>query len=341
MKIIKNTLRFMPAILTGFFIFGQNAFAAPLAPTVSPTTITSGDTVNVTMKCTVAGNVIDAVYLNPTGGSQTEVSSFTDHTCTASDVTTGYTVPVIVTFSGSSSSTVTITFNESGSTAGGSPGISPASSSITVNPVVSPTSAIVETTGSTVALDGSDPITNNMWLKHTYTIKNTGSVNLVIGDDPDERVVFWSGHWSDNKSSIISNGGLNNCTLGDFNYECTDFTIAPGQSVTFSFKSYFQECQNESVSVGTILQQSIEPGVGIISGNIDDASKENAAHVFSYKYIGCDYNPNSAGSSSSSNTSTTKVPKTGYSPLVTSLMIITAGAVLAGGSVLAANKLKR
>lgn len=339
MKIIKNTLRFISAILTGFLIFGQNAFAAPPAPTVSPSTITSGGTVNVTMMCTVAGNVIDAVYLNPTGGAQTEVSSFTDHTCTASDVTTGYTAPIVVTLLGSSN-TVRITFNESGSTAGGSPGISPASNSITVNPVASAL-ATIETTGSTVALDGSDPITNNMWLKHTYTIKNIGSVNLVIGDDPGEYVLFGSGHWSDNKSSIISNGGLNNCTLEDFHYRCTDFTIAPGQSVTFSFKSYFQECLAESVSVGTTLQETdLRLSINTSDINISD-SKENDTHGFSYKYIGCDYNVNSAGSSSGSSTSTTKVPKTGYSPLVTSLMIISAGAVLASGSVIAFNKFKK
>jgi hypothetical protein len=39
--------------------------------------------------------------------------------------------------------------------------------------------------------------------------------------------------------------------------------------------------------------------------------------------------------------STTKVPKTGYSPLITSLMIISTGATFAGGLVFAINKLKK
>jgi hypothetical protein len=337
MKITTKIKLAISAFTASTLIFaGGSALAAPLAPAVTPTTITTGGTVQVTMKCTVEGNVIDAVYLNPAGGSQTEVSSFVDHTCTASDVTTGYTEPIVITLTGSSSTTTTITFNESGSTAGGSPGISPASNSITVNPDTSNQTAVLEYTGSTVALDGSNPITNNMWLKHTYTIKNTGSASLVIGDDADEYFAFWSGHWGDDKSSIISDGGLQQCVVEDFRVKCSSMTIAPGQTITFSFKSYFQDC-NSTYTTGGTYQQDISPGISSSSGGYDD-NGDTASHTFSYKYIGCDYNPNDVGNTS--NTSAIKVPKTGFSGLASSLVVVMAGLGLAGGSILAINKFR-
>lgn len=336
MKITKIKLGISSFFAGLFILAGGTALAAPVAAVVTPATVTSGSNVSVLMHCTVEGNTISAVNL-VSGGNSNPISSFTPHVCTASDVTSGFTELVTVTNTGSTAITGTITYTETGSTAGGSPGTSPASNSFTVNPPAS-VSTTIEATGSTVALDGSNPITNNMWLKHTYTIKNVGSANLVIDSANDESVRFWSGHWFDNGDgpSIISNGGLP-CTRANFGYDCTDFTLTPGQSVTFSFKDYFQECDSTKTVGSTYSSQEESPlKVTIISGRYDFTT--NGAHAFSYKFIGCDYNTNPGASSS--NGSTTKVPKTGFSGLTNSLAVIASGLVLAGGSVLALNKFR-
>ena len=65
MKILtKNILTASLSLIFGIMLFNKSMFAAPPAATVSPTTITSGGTVNVTMFCTVAGNVIDEAYID-------------------------------------------------------------------------------------------------------------------------------------------------------------------------------------------------------------------------------------------------------------------------------------
>ena len=337
MKITKIKLGISSFFAGLFILAGGTALAAPVAAVVTPATVTSGSNVSVLMHCTVEGNTISAVNL-VSGGNSNPISSFTPHVCTASDVTSGFTELVTVTNTGSTATTATITYTETGSTAGGSPGTSPASNSFTVNPPTS-TNTKLEITGSTVALDGSNPITNNMWLKHTYTIKNIGSANLVINSaNDDEKVWFKGGHWFNNGdgSSIISNGGLP-CTKGEFGYDCTNFTLTPGQSVTFSFKDYFQECKDDNTGVIGSTYTSYELNVLLIAGNVDVTSTDGG-HTFSYKYLGCDFNSNPGASSS--NGSTTKVPKTGFSGLTNSLAVIASGLVLAGGSVIAINKFR-
>ena len=343
-KLIRSTLQATSAMLAGLLIFfGQSAFAAPQAAVVSPTTITSGDTVNVTMFCTVAGNVIDAAYINVTGGSSSPATSFTSHTCVASDVTTGFVVPLTVTIIGTNTSTTAnITYRETGATAGGSPGTSPASNTFTVNPTAgSSTDTAIESTGFTTALDGSNPITNNAWLKHSYTIKNTGATTFSMSS-PDH-VSLDGGYWFDNnEAQIISSGGAT-CTQSGYGYSCTGITIAPGASIEISFKTFYQQCKSSESTVGSMYNQEMG-SPGFVGGNYDLTSSTFSKHSFDFKYIGCDFSSGATEpvkSSSSSNSSAVKVPSTGYSPLVTSLMIVTAGAALAGGSVLAYNKLKK
>lgn len=335
MKITKIKLGISSFFAGLFILAGGTALAAPVAAVVTPATVTSGSNVSVLMHCTVEGNTISAVNL-VSGGNSNPISSFTPHVCTASDVTSGFTELVTVTNTGSTATTATITYTETGSTAGGSPGTSPASNSFTVNPPAY-TNTKLEITGSTVALDGSNPITNNMWLKHTYTIKNIGSANLVINSANDESVRFGSDYWFEQGDgpSIISDGGLS-CTRSSFGYDCTNFTLTPGQSVTFSFKDYFKECKDDNTNAIGSIYTSSEIHVGVV-GNADVTSTDGR-HTFSYKYLGCNFDINPGASSS--NGSTTKVPKTGFSGLTNSLAVIASGLVLAGGSVIAINKFR-
>ncbi len=342
-KLIRSALQATSTMLAGLVIFGQSAFAAPQAAVVSPTTITSGDTINVTMFCTVAGNTISTVYINPTGGTPSEVTSFYDHACAASDVTTGFVAQVTVTLTGATTATTAnITYVETGSTAGGSPGTSPASNTFTVNPAITNTTkkdVNLNITTSTVATDGSS-IQNNESLTHEIKITNNGTEDYIA--DPSKSNYFdYSVYWFQaSNAQIASNPSNLKCSQVDSGYRCylDGLTIKAGETVTFSFKNPFTTCIDESTRTISAPSTSIYA----------DSTKYNltvnkTGHTFSFQFAGCNFDyKNAASKEEPTNSSTSvKVPSTGYSPLVTSLMIITAGSALAGGSVLAYNKFKK
>jgi hypothetical protein len=333
MKIRKLKLSLVASIFGMFMSAGGSVLAAPPAPVVSPTTVNSGDSVNVQLFCTAAGNTIDSLKYsaisNGVSDGTFDVSSFTQHACTASDVTNGFTVPVQMTGSGQA----TFGYIESGS--GGSPGSSAQSNILTISPSSNQNTgnATIMATGSTIALDGSSPITNNMWLKHVYTIKSTGTVGY------NDKVYIPSGHWFSKTDStgqgpaMIDSAGAD-CTAVDFGYECTGLSIPSGQSVQLSFKTFFQVCNSEN-QAGSTYSQDVGPPI------VYGATADEQPHKFEYKYLGCDYSAANTSTSNSDNSSSIGVPSTGFSSLSTSLMIILSGLGLAGASVFAVNKFRR
>lgn len=364
MKILtKNILTASLSLIFGIMLFNKSMFAAPPAATVSPTTITSGGTVNVTMFCTVAGNVIDEAYINVNGGSSSTATPFTSHACITSDITTGFMVPLTVTLTGSTGVTANITYRETGTTAGGSPGTSPASNNFTVNPALPPDGDLaVSLISTTSPSNEGDPYITTLTLENkgpAIAAVSGASIRVRVSSfqvdgitltNPDD-LAGWTctpSYNSDYKNAVLD------CLYGG--------SIAAGQKIVFNLSGKVQDCgyvsNRGSGGGGTadsfdFLMAQVQPSSSSGPKVYTDTNTSNdMVKILSNESEWCNattektdslnsYNQRVGGSSSSSTSTSTKVPSTGYSPLVTSLMIITAGAALAGGSVLAYNKLKK
>jgi hypothetical protein len=368
MKILtKNILTASLSLIFGIMLFNKSMFAAPPAATVSPTTITSGGTVSIKMYCTVEGNTITDLQLGPSGGITStggqDILNI-NHTCTASDVETGFIQDFPIILIGTNPINAFVTYTEFGSNPGGSPGNSPLSNTFTVNPALPPEGDLaVSLTSSTSPSNEGDPYITTLTLENkgpAIAAVSGASIRVRVSSfqvdgitltNPDD-LAGWTctpSYNSDYKNAVLD------CLYGG--------SIAAGQKIVFNLSGKVQDCGYIVPPPGSGGTESVDSFSFInstIFGNNssdkyvykDTDTSNDTAKILSKESEWCNattektdsfnsYKQGSSGSSSSSTSTSTKVPSTGDSPLVTSLMIITAGAALAGGSVLAYNKLKK
>ncbi len=344
-------------------LFNKSMFAAPpAAPVVSPTTITSGQSIIITVDCTAPYNSIDAVFLNPTNGSpKITVDPFTPYSC-GSNTGAMDLPPITITSFSQDVLTATISYAERGVSGAAPTEESSPSSSITINPQISDLAVSLESTTS--PSNEGDPYIA------TLTLENKGSAIAAVSGasirvrvasfqvdgitltNPDD-LAGWTctpSYNSDYKNAVLD------CLYGG--------SIAAGQKIVFKLTGKVQDCgyipspsgSGESATSFSFIDAIIS-AANLNTSPVkyvykDTDTSNDMAKILSNQSEWCNattektdslnsYNQRVSGSSSSSTSTSTKVPSTGYSPLVTSLMIITAGAALAGGSVLAYNKLKK
>lgn len=349
-------------------LFNKSMFAAPpAAPVVSPTTITSGDTVNVTMFCTAEGNFIGSLKVGPTNGITLQGGQSTmmiNHICTAQDTTAGFTQQVPIILIGENPITASVSYWESIPNSGYPAEESPISNTFMVNPALPPDGDLaVSLISTTSPSNEGDPYITTLTLENkgpAIAAVSGASIRVRVSSfqvdgitltNPDD-LAGWTctpSYNSDYKNAVLD------CLYGG--------SIAAGQKIVFNLSGKVQDCGyvgNQGAGDGGIadsfdfiratVQQSSSSSSQVIYTDTD--STNNSSAILSNESEWCNattektdslntYNQRVSGSSSSSTSTSTKVPSTGYSPLVTSLMIITAGSALAGGSVLAYNKFKK
>ncbi len=367
MKILtKNILTASLSLIFGIMLFNKSMFAAPPAAVVSPTTITNGGTVSIKMYCTVEGNTITDLQLGPSGGITStggqDILNI-NHTCTASDVATGFIQDFPIILIGTNPINAFVIYTEFGSNPGGSPGNSPLSNTFTVTPALPPDGDLaVSLISTTSPSNEGDPYIATLTLENkgpaiaavsgaSIRVRVTSfQVDGIILTNPDD-LAGWT--CTPSYNSDYKNAALD-CLYGG--------PIAAGQKIVFNLSGKVQDCgyvsNRGSGGDGTadsfdFLMAQVQPSSSSGPKVYTDTNTSNdTAKILSNESEWCNattektdslnsYNQRVSGSSSSSTSTSTKVPSTGYSPLVTSLMIITAGAALAGGSVLAYNKLKK
>ena len=369
MKILtKNILTASLSLIFGIMLFNKSMFAAPpAAPVVSPTTITSGDTVNVTMFCTAEGNFIGSLKVGPTNGITLQGGQSTmmiNHICTAQDTTAGFTQQVPIILIGENPITASVSYWESIPNSGYPAEESPISNTFMVNPALPPDGdlavSFISTTSpsnegdpyiATLTLENKGPAISAVSGASIRVRASSFQVDGITLINPDD-LAGWTctpSYNSDYKNAVLD------CLYGG--------SIAAGQKIVFNLSGKVQDCGYIVPPPGSGGTESVDSFSFInstIFGNNssgkyvykDTDTSNDTAKILSNESEWCNattektdsfnsYKQGSSGSSSSSTSTSTKVPSTGYSPLVTSLMIITAGAALAGGSVLAYNKLKK
>lgn len=207
-------------------------------------------------------------------------------------------------------------------------------------------------------------IVSNAPIKVKTEIKNFGRdsfnpntkyiINLSGGVTGSNKILSVTGGTLDCESSPqpISKSGAFSCVL-------KDSSLAVGSSIIIEYEYMMLGVCNKDNIVGQpysqVSQSRFVRESQYNANNSIDESKEVSLSIrpdsitdesFDYIYQGCSETQVSESSKVSSSgggngSGGIGVPKTGYSPLVTSLMIISAGAVLAGGSVIAFNKFKK